>query len=69
MPVASAFSYSNAADSSMALHSSRRAQAHCVIISIDGSNHRFDGGIERSLVSKDSQHDSWLDPQRAGRRS
>ena len=39
----------------MALHSSRRAQVHCVIISIDGSNHRFDGGIERSLVSKDSQ--------------
>ena len=50
----------------MALHSSRRAQDHCVIFSIDGSNHRFDGGIERSLVSKDSQYDSCLDHQRAG---
>jgi hypothetical protein len=56
----SAFSYPNAADSSTALHSSMRAQDHCVIISIDGSNHRFDGGIERSSVSKDSQHNSCL---------
>jgi len=46
----------------MALHSSRRAQNHCVIISIDRSNHRFDGGIERSLVSKDSQMTLCLDP-------
>jgi hypothetical protein len=39
-----------------------------LFFSIDGSNHRFDDGIERSLVSKDSQHESCLDP-RAGRRS
>jgi hypothetical protein len=36
----------------MALDSSRRAQDHCAIFGVDGSDHRFDGGIERSLASK-----------------
>jgi hypothetical protein len=68
-PHHSAFSYSKAAESSIALNSSSRTQDDCVIFSIDGSDHPFDGGIERSLASKDSQHGTCLSPQRTGCRS
>src|ERR1700745_4211874 len=49
------------------LHSSRRTQDHSAILIVDDSDRRFD--LERSLLSKDSQHGSCLGPRRTGRRS
>jgi hypothetical protein len=65
----STFSYSTVAKTSIALHSSRRTQDRCVIFGIDSSDHQPNSGTERSLVSKDFQHGSCLDPQRIGRRN